>query len=417
MENRLHHLNQIIDNEMSKTPVFTEKDEQNVLAAIKSTPPTRMANKKKTVVPKLLTAALFAGIIFTSYTVIDNYLTPDSATKEKKPETRYAEEFTQASSMITYDVETREMTITGTVKNGTEHSSKPFQAKVNILNDDIADDLGTKTLTLDVPSNSVLKPGQSYSFHKVVPLELDIVDENTFNDAIQVEIYSETKTLTSFVINNISYQNAPVNEPAESKDPADQQPPSEDTASSKPPEDDQKETVIENTKNPDSQDKLTELEEKYGKSQTPFTYIDVVNKDGKFFLKGATVGMNKEEHLKILGPYDESFKSNVNGQNSYMWNVESDKAEPAPYIVNYTMESDVSYQMDFHTREKDVIKWAGKLGEPYQTTDQVRYFYNKPSKQLLSIIYVKEDIYQVDLRIEEDPDRYIKKYTEDNNPR
>jgi hypothetical protein len=417
MENRLKHLNKIIDQEISKTPVFTQKDEQNILSTIKNTSSSssRINNRKKTIIPRLLTAALFAGVIFTSYTVIDNYLTPETTMeieKENKPDIRYAQEFTQGSSLVTYDVEKRELTIQGTIMNPTDFDSEPFQVKVNVLNDDVANDLGTNSVTLDVPSNRILKPDESYSFNKVIKLNLGIVDENTFKDAFEIVIFSDTKTLASFVVNDIDYISPAIDEPDITTELADQnEQPADQSETAKV--DDKEETNI--NKETEAQEKLTELESKYGKSQTPFTYIDVVSKDGKFFLKGATVGMNKEEHLKILGPYDEEIK--LTRQNSYTWAVESDKAEPAPYFVNYSMESDLSFQMDFHTREKDIKKWVGKLGNPYQKTDYARYFYHKSSKQLLSIIYVKEDIYQVDLRIEEDPDRYIQEYTENNKPR
>jgi hypothetical protein len=415
MENRLKHLNRIIDQEMSRTPVFAEKDEQSILSAIKSTSSTRINKRKKTIVPRLLTAALFAGVIFTSYTVIDNYLTPETTMekekeKEIKPEIRYAQEFKQGSSLVAYNVEKRELSIQGAIMNPTDFDSEPFQVKVNVLNDDVANDLGTNSVTLDIPPNRILKPDETYSFNKVIKLNLGIVDENIFKDAFEIVIYSDTKTLASFVVNDVDFKSPAIDEPDKTTELADQnEQPADQSETAKA--DDNEETNIENNK--DSE----ELESKYGKSQTPFTYIDVASKDEKFFLKGATVGMNKEDHLKILGPNDETFKSNGNGQNSYMWNVESDKAEPAPYFVNYTMDSDVSYQMSFHTREKDVIKWVSKLGEPYQTTDLARYFYHKSSKQLLSIIYVKEDIYEVDLRTKEDPDRYIQEYTENNKPR
>jgi hypothetical protein len=421
MENRLKHLNRIIDQEISKTPVFTEKDEQNILSTIKNTSSSssRINKRKKTIVPRLLTAALFAGVIFTSYTVIDNYLTPETTSeieKENKLDIRYAQEFTQGSSLVTYDAEKRELSIHGTIMNPTDFDSEPFQVKVNVLNDDVANDLGTSSISLDIPPNRILKPDESYSFNEVLKINLGILDENTFKDAFEIVIFSDTKTLASFVVNDVDYISPAIDEPNNATELADQnEQPADQSETAKVG--DKEETNIENNKEAEAQEKLKELESKYGKSQTPFTYIDVVSKDEKFFLKGATVGMNKEDHLKILGPNDEAFKSNGNGQNSYMWNVESDKAEPAPYFVNYTMDSDVSYQMSFHTREKDVIKWADKLGEPYQTTDLARYFYHKSSKQLLSIIYVKEDIYEVDLRIQENPDRYIKEYTENNKPR
>jgi hypothetical protein len=400
MENRLHHLNKIIDNEMSKTPVFTEKDEQNVLAAIKRTPPTRMANKKKTVVPKLLTAALFAGIIFTSYTVIDNYLTPDSATKEKKPETRYAEEFTQASSKITYDVSTRELTIEGTVKNTTNFNSEPFQARVNILKNDLSTDLGTNSFNLDVPSNNVLSPDEPYSFEKVINLDLGIVDENTFKDAIQVEIFSKTKTLTSFVIDNITYEDAHVDDPKESEQPADQQPPApeEPKLSTENNETDQKEM---NQENQTTKESLAELEKKYGKKRTPFTTIDVVSKGTNFYINGITLGKSLEQILQILGPYDDYSDTGYHSPITGAWNIKSTLSDS--YLeMEFNKPGKEGNVTSIRYRTSDrafVEKWVTYLGKPFSEKPNVKFFYKEDSQQMLIVLNL-DNYYEVILQYE-----------------
>jgi hypothetical protein len=427
MENRLHHLNKIIDNEMSKTPVFTEKDEQNVLAATKSTPPTRMANKKKTVVPKLLTAALFAGIIFTSYTVIDNYLTPETAIKEKKPETRYAQEFTQASSKLTYDGSTRELTIQGTVINATDFNSEPFQARVNILNDVLVKDLGTKSVTLDIPSNNILKSNESYSFHKMVTLNLNIVDENMFKDAVEIEIYSKSKTLTSFVITNVEYKiphgEKPVeeNEVASEKDTTNtKDKPEESVIGTKPEQDEgknQDDPIVKEDEIPEPS--LAELEQLYGKKKTPFGNVPVEGRvqNQTFYLNGITLGMTKEETLQILGPYDKFSKDKTNKEDpsSAQWKmVTADKnsiKNDSEYSIVYNTDQKVNYISFFTLHNSYVEEWEKALGEPYHETEYGEtFYYFKETKQMLSLDAVYYEYgynhYDVTLWYEENPEEY-----------
>jgi hypothetical protein len=427
MENRLHHLNKIIDNEMSKTPVFTEKDEQNVLAAIKSTPPTRMANKKKTVVPKLLTAALFAGIIFTSYTVIDNYLTPETAIKEKKPETRYAQEFTQASSKLTYDGSTRELTIQGTVINATDFNSEPFQARVNILNDVLVRDLGTKSVTLDIPSNNILKSNESYSFHKMVTLNLNIVDENMFKDAVEIEIYSKSKTLTSFVITNVEYKiphgEKPVeeNEVASEKDTTNtKDKPEESVIGTKPEQDEgknQDDPIVKEDEIPEPS--LAELEQLYGKKKTPFGNVPVEGRvqNQTFYLNGITLGMTKEETLQILGPYDKFSKDKTNKEDpsSAQWKmVTADKnsiKNDSEFSIVYNTDQKVNYISFFTLHNSYVEEWEKALGEPYHETEYGEtFYYFKETKQMLFLDAVYYEYgynhYDVALWYEENPEEY-----------
>lgn len=68
MEDKLKNLSAIIDKEISTSKVFTDRDEQRILSAIKQPIyPKAQTKKRCSFVPKLLTAARFSGIIFTSY--------------------------------------------------------------------------------------------------------------------------------------------------------------------------------------------------------------------------------------------------------------------------------------------------------------------------------------------------------------
>ncbi|RZT21348.1 DUF2382 domain-containing protein [Fictibacillus sp. BK138] len=403
MENRFKQLNRIIDNEISKTPVFTEKDEQTILSVIKNASPSRITKRKKTVLPRLLTAALFAGIIFASYTLIANYLTPDTAIEEKKHEIRYAQEFTQASNQLTYDVSTRELTVKGMVKNNTNFESEPFQAKINILSDVMASSLGTKSLVLDVPLNKVLKPNESYSFEKVVTVDLDIVDENTFKDALEVEVYSKNKTLASFVMNNITYEEATVKEPVKS----------EETPVQKDPEPSNDETTTPSTQQETNGEvSLADLEAKYGKKKTPFERVNILNNNGTFYFNGITVGMKSEEINRILGPYDKHsiLHDDLSGHNTARWKVKKNDN----LYVHYEGDPETDYtarMLTVHLNEDEIRELTTTLGEPYYVNNNgYTFYYLEKSQQLLyindgSLVQQKDyEGYQVVLRFDDNPE-------------
>ncbi|MCM3717659.1 hypothetical protein [Fictibacillus phosphorivorans] len=411
MENRLKDLNRIVDKEISKTPVFTEKDERNILSAINNTKtsPSQINKKPRTIIPRLLTAALFAGVIFTSYTMVDNYLTPKTTMenkKDKKPEVRYAQEFTQTSNQLTYDVSTQELTVKGMVKNTTDYDSEPFQAKVNILSDELATSLGTQSLDLNVPLNKILKPNESYSFEKVIPLNLGVVDENTFKDALEVEIYSKTKTLTSFVLDQITYEEVPVKEsvkePAETEEPPVQQDP-------EPPA---KEEITPNQEEKLGETSLADLEEKYGKKKTPFEKLTITVENGTLYFNGITVGMKSEEINHILGPYDEHSISHddYEGHNLARWKVKTNDNLYVHYeddpSNNYTARMLLAY-----LNENELKELTARFGEPYyENSNGFSFYYLEDSQQLLSIydgsLLEKKDFegYQLILRFEDHPE-------------
>jgi hypothetical protein len=399
LENQLKNLNRTMDKEMSRTSVFTEKDEQLILAAIKNTSPTRIVKKKKPIIPKLLTAALFAGVLLASYTIVEDYLTPDTTREIKKPETRYAQEFTQTSSMLSYDEKTREVTIKGIVKNATDFDSELFNARVNILNEDLAAAAGNESFTLDVPANNLLKPDELYSFIKVISLDQNI-DESALKNAVQVEVYSNTKTLTSFVISEINYKSISFESPVETK---------------KPPGQEEHELNTSTNEQPPSEDiedkgSLSELEEKYGKKKSPFEKVYILNKNGTFYFNGVTVGMKFEEINHILGPYDEHSISNdeLNGHNIARWKIKNADNFYVHYAgdpANYT-----SRMFTVYLSENEVNELTTRLGEPYYVNKNgYTFYYSEASQQLISIndgslVQQREfEGYQVSLSFEDSP--------------
>ncbi|WP_137791007.1 hypothetical protein [Bacillus sp. E(2018)] len=411
MEKQLKHLDQIIDKQISDAPVFTSKDKQNILAAIKDSTKQPLRQRRKTFVPRLLTAALFAGIIFTSYTMIDSYLTPDTATEIKKPEVKYAQELTQSSSKLTYEVATQKLTIEGAVKNATPYTSEPFKARVKILKEDVAASLESKSLALDDDStNHILRSDESYSFNKVVTLDMGIVDENTLKDAFEVELYTEDKTLTSFVIRDIDYKADEI----EVEEPPVSEQPDQETTPEEPKQEVTEPTpsVPEQTEKTDEELSLQELEKKYGKKKTPFNSLDIESKNGKFFVNGITIGMKSDEINKILGPYDKHSISydDYSGHNIASWKIKN-----ADHIyVNYKGEPNTnytSYMLIVHINEDQFKKLTSTFGEPYyMNSNGITFYYLESSQQQLAIndgsLYDQKQFegYQVILSFNDDPE-------------
>ncbi|MED1863890.1 hypothetical protein P4V41_10555 [Fictibacillus nanhaiensis] len=425
MEKQLKHLDQIIDKQISEAPVFTSKDKQNILAAIKNSSINQpLRQKRKTFVPRLLTAALFAGIIFASYTMIDSYLTPDTATEIKKPEVKYAQELTQASSKLTYEVDTQKLTIEGTVNNTTAYTSEPFKARVKILKEDVAALLESKSLALDDNStNHILRPDESYSFNKVVTLDMGIVDENTFKDAFEVELYTEDKTLTSFVIKKIEFINTPnegstetiVEEPIPNGKPIEEQTKDPVTAKDPKQDTDQKQEQPKVTDDKPKEPTLEELEQKYGKKKTPFRNVPVESRiqANQFYLNGITLGMTKEGTLNILGPYDKYQSEDESTESWAVWNmVTADKnliENASEYSITYSVNQKVNYISFFTLHNSFVEEWEKTLGEPYHSTEYGEtYYYFEDTKQMLCLDAVYEGFkhYEVTLWTTDNPEEY-----------
>ncbi|ANC78850.1 hypothetical protein ABE65_019410 [Fictibacillus phosphorivorans] len=410
MEKKLKDLRQTLDQQISTNPVFTKKDEENILLSIRNSSfNNKVGKRKNTFLPKLLTAALFAGIVFTSYTLIDTYLEPQTAIEikkeNKKPKVHYAQKLTQASSTLSFEVSKRELTISGTVVNTTNYNSEPVQAKVNILDEDVAKALGAESLIIETPTNQILKPDESYSFKKVVTVDLGIIDENTFKDAVEVEIYSKENILTSFVINDITYLSKEEKE-VESQE--------ENTSI--------EEKNVESTDTPDNTiineevelaeesaivEKPEEIKEQ---KKTPFDKVNVSYQGGKYYFNGVTTEMTLEETVKVLGLYDQKYISEIeyDAQSTYSWKTKINDSPPYEFLsINY-MNQNRAFTLSFYLKKKERDALIQQLGKPYHIHERSEsvYFYSESSKQLLDIsrgIAETKDLYRVDLRIKDDP--------------
>jgi hypothetical protein len=413
VENQLKNLNRTLDKQISSTPVFTKNDEQNILLAIRnsSTKKTEKPKVKNTFVPRLLTAALFAGVIFTSYTLIDSYLTPETATEiEKKPEIRYAQELSQASSMISYDENTNILKINGSVKNTTEFNSEKFQTNIKILNEELQAAIGSKTLEIDeTPQQGYLMPDEPFIFTKEITLDKPI-SESALKDALQIEVYTETKTLTSFIISDIKFTGKKAEEPVvdteqpviEENEKENEEKDSSSTTEKEKTEQDTRDSVIEES--PEPTHSLDNLEEQYGKKKTPFNSVEVAKEDGYFSIKGITIGTTLDQALRILGPYDKHSEPELHAPIYATWNLQTPlKAnESTGLFVELTelkKDKKIEY-LSFNTGDKAYVeKLIAQLGQPYSEGTNIKFYYSEKSKQML-IINNQDSYYSVSLQYE-----------------
>ncbi|MBH0164257.1 hypothetical protein IHV12_04980 [Fictibacillus sp. 7GRE50] len=422
MEKKLKDLRQTLDQQISINPVFTKKDEVNILLSIQNSSFNKKAGKKKNIfLPKLLTAALFAGVVFTSYTLINTYLEPQTAIEikkeNKKPKVHYAQELTQASSTLSFEVSKRELTISGTVVNTTNYNSEPVQAKVNILDEDVAKALGAESLIIETPTNQIIKPNESYSFKKVVTVDLSIIDENTFKDAVEVEIYSKENILTSFVINDITYL---PNEEKEVKPPEEKPIAEEKNDESTDTPDNttiNEEILKEPIEELDEESAIVEKpEEIKEQKKTPFDKVNVSYQGGKYYLNGVTTEMTLEETVKVLGLYDQKYISDVeyDAQNTYSWKTKINNNPPYDFLsINY-LDENKSFYLSIYLQKRERDELVNQLGKPYHilTSSGSVFYYSESSKQLLDIsrgVAETKDLYRVDLRIKDDPS-YLKDF-------
>ncbi|MBH0173614.1 hypothetical protein IHV09_08600 [Fictibacillus sp. 23RED33] len=398
MENQLKNLNHTLDKQISSTPVFTKNDEQNILLAIRNSSSKKKTKPKNAFVPRMLTAALFAGVIFTSYTLIDSYLTPETATEIeiKKPEIRYAQELSQASSMISYDENTNILKINGSVKNTTEFNSEKFETRITILNKELQAAIGSKTLKIDeTPQQGYLKPDEPFTFTKEITLEKPI-SESALKDALQIEVYTETKTLTSFIISDIKFTGKKAEEPVvdeeqpvvEENEKESEEKDSSSITEKEKPEQDTTDSVIEESPKPT--DSLDNLEEQYGKKKTPFNGVEVTKKDGYFFIKGITIGTTLDQALQILGPYDKHSEKAIHSPIYATWNLKNSlkESENTGFFVELPelkKDQKIGY-LSYNTDDKVYVEnLIVQLGEPIDENPGVKFFYAEKSKQMLSI--------------------------------
>jgi mRNA-degrading endonuclease HigB of HigAB toxin-antitoxin module len=208
MEDKLKKLSTSMDQEISKGNVFTKKDEQHILTRIKQD--TKAPNNQPiSFIPKLLTAALFSGIIFSSYLYFDNEWM-------SKPNVHIKKE-TPVSPVLTYKIsgegsvryspylDKGQLNIKLLIKNETNTKlTKPLSYRITFLNEKLVNAVGTKTFLVEPKNLSPLGPHDRENITKQFVLTGEVVKEDLIN-AIQVDTISGTKALNTFVIDAIEY--------------------------------------------------------------------------------------------------------------------------------------------------------------------------------------------------------------------
>lgn len=208
MEDKLKKLSTSMDQEISKGNVFTKKDKQHILTRIKHDTKAP-ANQPFSFIPKLLTAVLFSGIIFSSYLYLDNewISNPDVHIKKETPVSPLLTYKISGEGSVRYSpyLDKRQLNIKLLIKNETsEKLTEPLSYRITFLNEKLVNAVGTKTYLVEPKKLSPLGPYDRESITKQFVLTDEVVKEDLIN-AIQVDTISGTKALNTFVIDAIEY--------------------------------------------------------------------------------------------------------------------------------------------------------------------------------------------------------------------
>lgn len=227
MEEKLKKLSLNLDKEISRDKVFTDKDKYRILSQINQASVKRQPNRQFSLIPKLLTAALFSGIIFSSYLYFDKELmsTPHVKKEQEIPVSPVYIQQVSGSGSAAYSSE-KQLTVTFTIKNESKETiKKPLKYQITFLNKNLISAAGTRSEIIEPEEFRPIESGQSETLSKVFVLKNEVAKEDLKN-ALQIETISGRDTLNSFVIHDVNYQmneeknpdNNPVVEETEEKD-------------------------------------------------------------------------------------------------------------------------------------------------------------------------------------------------------
>jgi hypothetical protein len=207
MEDKLKKLSIHLDKEISREKVFTDKDKYQILSQIKQSPIKRQTNRPFSLIPKLLTAALFSGIIFSSYLYFDKELmsSPNVKNEQEIPVSPVYIQQVSGSGSAAYSSK-KQLTITFTIKNESKETIKePLKYRITFLNKKLISAAGTKSKIIEPEEFRPVESGQSETLSKAFVLKEEVAKED-LKGALQVETISGTDTLNSFVIHDVNYE-------------------------------------------------------------------------------------------------------------------------------------------------------------------------------------------------------------------
>jgi hypothetical protein len=231
MGDHMNRLNKIMDEQMSTESVFKDKDEQNILRKIHEQK-KRPVLRRKSFVPALLTAALFAGLLLVSYTYLDELFQPkQQAVQDKKdPEVKEDKEIKENEKIadkkevkeekleehpVTYDVyftdpvieaeinkEKGTLNIWGGFINLAKKESPQFALKANILNPNLEGALKELSFYFEDARNANTQHDEVFEFSQEVPLLKDVTKVELENK-IQVAFIVDDKVVKTHIIEEI----------------------------------------------------------------------------------------------------------------------------------------------------------------------------------------------------------------------
>ncbi|WP_137791005.1 hypothetical protein [Bacillus sp. E(2018)] len=238
MGDHLNRLNKIMDERLSSSSVFTDKDKKQILLKIKKQNKKPVITKRRPLVPALLTVALIAGLLLFTFSLFEKSVEPlqqavkekvvkDKVVKENKnePETTVFDskedktkeneakviEDPPINPIIYFENPTGEVVINnakktveirGNVTNAAKEMTPQFAVKVNILNPNLNDTLKQLEIPFKDAQYANAKPGTVFKFWEEVPL-LNELSESDLENAVQLTFTIDDKIIKTHIINNI----------------------------------------------------------------------------------------------------------------------------------------------------------------------------------------------------------------------
>jgi hypothetical protein len=343
MEDKLKKLSISMDQEISKSIVFTKEDEQQILSKISQTPePRAHVRRPSFFVPKFLTAALFSGILFSSYVYFDKELSSKPNLQKEEAHIFYQSVSGEGSVEYSPYLDKKQLNIKFLITNQSNKTIKrPVEYRITFLNSELVKAVGSESVTVEPSKSSSLAPGKSDSITKQFILN-DVIAKEDLVDAIQIETISGTKIMDSFVIKTIDYQ------------------------------------INENTEDDDNY---------------PFIKkINIDKADGKFFVNGVTLGMSIKDAYRILNrPRDGSLEhlttSIAIGEDYNDPNLYEDSLG-----FNFSEDNKTTFISVSVSESDDLEKDINELGNPYYTSETGNeYYYDENTNQILSVAIIEKD--------------------------
>lgn len=220
----------------------------------------------------------------------------------------------------------KQLTIKLDIKNESNKTiERPHIYRITFLNDALEKANGSNSITIESKDIRSLHPGKSADVTKQLILQQAVTKKDLI---IQVEAISDSKTLNSFVIESIDYE----------------------------------------------------------ESDFPFIqHIQIDKRDGKFFANGVTLEKSIEEAFSTL---NHELDGNLPNEFSY-FPIGKSYTDPNfqddHMTLNYSKNGTVNYGISI-VKSDALLQYIYDLGEPYHKSETgIDWYYEKDTNQLLSI--------------------------------